>query len=68
MGKLLWKPSEERVKNSNMYRFMSFVNERHQQTFTDYDGLYAWSVSHIPEFWAAVWDFVGIKASRAMTG
>ena len=64
MGKLLWTPSDERVKNSNMYRFMSFVNERHQQTFTDYDGLYAWSVSHIPEFWAAVWDFVGIKASR----
>jgi acetoacetyl-CoA synthetase len=64
MGKLLWKPSEERVKNSNMYRFMSFVNMRHQQTFTDYDGLYAWSVNHIPEFWAAVWDFVGIKASQ----
>jgi len=64
MGKLLWKPSEERVRNSNMYSFMSFVNKRHQQTFTDYDGLYAWSVSHISEFWAAVWDFVGIKASR----
>jgi len=64
MGKLLWKPSEERVKNSNMYRFMLFVNKRHQQTFTDYDSLYAWSVSHISEFWAAVWDFVGIKASR----
>ena len=64
MGKLLWKPSEERVKNSNMYRFLLFVNKRHQQTFTDYDSLYAWSVSHISEFWAAVWDFVGIKASR----
>ena len=64
MGKMLWKPSEERVRNSNMYRFMSFVNDRHEQTFTDYDGLYAWSVNHIPEFWAAVWDFVGINASR----
>src|SRR5512133_1816024 len=64
MGKLLWKPSEERVRNSNMYCFMSFVNKRHQQAFTDYEGLYAWSVSHISEFWADVWDFVGIKASR----
>ena len=34
MGKLLWKPSEERVKNSNMYRFMSFVNQRHQPKST----------------------------------
>ena len=50
MGKLLWKPSEERIKSSNMYRFMTFVNERHQHDFTDYDGLYAWSVSHTLRF------------------
>jgi acetoacetyl-CoA synthetase len=65
MGKLLWKPSDERVKNSNMYRFISFVNQRHGQHFTDYGGLYAWSVIHIADFWAAVWDFVGIRASRS---
>jgi acetoacetyl-CoA synthetase len=64
MGELLWKPSEERAKSSNMYRFMTFINERHQQNFTDYEGLYAWSISHIPDFWAAAWDFLGIKASR----
>ncbi len=64
MGKLLWKPSEERITSSNMYRFMTFVNGRHQQNFTDYAGLYAWSVSNIADFWADVWDFVGIKASR----
>ena len=64
MGKLLWKPSEERIINSNMYRFISFVNRRHQQNFTDYDGLYAWSISRLADFWAAVWDFVGIKESK----
>jgi acetoacetyl-CoA synthetase len=64
MGKLLWKPSEERVKNSNMYRFISFVNKRHQQNITDYDGLYAWSVSQLAAFQAAVWDFVGIRESK----
>ncbi|MBM4314014.1 MAG: AMP-binding protein, partial [Deltaproteobacteria bacterium] len=64
MGKLLWKPSEERIKNSNIYRFISFVNKRHQQNFTDYDGLYAWSTDRLADFWAAVWDFVGIKESK----
>lgn len=54
MGKLLWSPSEERVKNSNMYRFMTFVNEREGQAFTDYEQLYAWSVNQIPEFWAEI--------------
>jgi acetoacetyl-CoA synthetase len=64
MGKLLWKPSEERVKNSNLYRFMEAVDRGHGQNFTEYGGLYDWSVNHIPEFWAMVWDFVGVKASR----
>jgi len=64
MGKLLWKPSEERVKNSNMYRFISFVNQRRQKNFTNYDDLYAWSISRLADFWADVWDFVGIKQSK----
>lgn len=47
-----------------MFRFLTFVNGRHERNFTDYDGLYAWSVNNLTEFWADVWDFVGIKASR----
>jgi hypothetical protein len=35
MGKLLWKPSEEQIMRSNMYRFMMFVNGRHQLNSTD---------------------------------
>ena len=36
MGKLLWKPSEEQIKNSNIYRFMGIVNEKYQQKFDDF--------------------------------
>lgn len=64
MSKILWKPSEERAKNSNMYRFMQFVNDRYGKDFKDYNDLYEWSVENIGDFWAAVWDFVDIKASR----
>jgi acetoacetyl-CoA synthetase len=64
MGKLLWKPSAERIKNSNMFRFLTFVNGRHERNFSDYDDLYVWSVSNLTEFWADVWDFVGINSSR----
>jgi acetoacetyl-CoA synthetase len=64
MAKMLWKPSEERVKNSHMYRFMDFVNKKHQMNFTEYPSLYQWSIENIPDFWAAMWDFAGIKASK----
>ncbi|MDQ1333848.1 MAG: acetoacetyl-CoA synthetase, partial [Thermodesulfobacteriota bacterium] len=55
MAKMLWKPSKERIKGSNMYRFMQFINERHGTDFQEYMPLYRWSVEHIPEFWAALW-------------
>ncbi|UCG65360.1 MAG: acetoacetate--CoA ligase, partial [Deltaproteobacteria bacterium] len=65
MAKLLWKPSEERIKNSNMYKFMNFVNERYGTNFTEYRPLYTWSVDNIPEFWATFWDFADIKYSKS---
>ena len=64
MGKMLWTPSEEQIENSNMYRFLLFVNDKRGKAFTDYDGLYEWSVNHLADFWADVWDFVDIRASR----
>jgi acetoacetyl-CoA synthetase len=64
MAKLLWSPSEERVKSSNMYRFMQFVNQKHGKNFSEYEALYQWSVEKIPDFWAAMWEFADIKASK----
>lgn len=32
MGKLLWSPSEELIKQANMTRFMKFVNEKYGLT------------------------------------
>lgn len=60
----LWKPSKERIEAANITRFMRFVNERHSTSFADYFALYEWSISNIPDFWAAAWDFLDIKASR----
>jgi acetoacetyl-CoA synthetase len=64
MEKMLWKPSDERAKSTYMYRFMQFVNEKHNKDFTEYQPLYQWSVDNIPEFWAAMWEFADIKASK----
>ena len=64
MNKLLWQPSEAQIKASNMYRFMTLINQRYGTSFENYDGLYQWSVDHIADFWAAMWDFAEIKASK----
>jgi acetoacetyl-CoA synthetase len=64
MSKLLWEPTQERIENTNMYRFMNFINEKYSQNFTEYPSLYQWSIENIPDFWAAMWEFAGIKASK----
>src|SRR3990167_1780332 len=57
MSVLMWKPSEKRVKESGMFRFMKLAN------FKNYDELYRWSVEDIAGFWKLLWDFLDIKHS-----
>jgi acetoacetyl-CoA synthetase len=64
MKKPLWIPSEDRIKNANITRFIEFVNKKYEKQFKTYDDLYQWSIDRIPDFWAAMWDFVEIKASK----
>jgi len=47
-----------------MYRFMRLINENYNQNFTEYDPLYQWSIENIRDFWAAMWEFSDIKASK----
>jgi acetoacetyl-CoA synthetase len=67
MDRLLWQPSQERILQTNMYRFIQFINARHGKSFSDYPQLYQWSVDNITDFWAAMWDFADIRASRPYT-
>ncbi len=64
MKKPLWVPSEALKKQANITRFISFVNEKHGLDIHSYAQLYDWSVENIPDFWTAVWEFAGLKASR----
>ncbi len=64
MKTALWKPSHERMKNANITRFIAYVNQRYGKGFNSYDDLYQWSVDHIADFWAAMWGFAEIRASK----
>ncbi len=64
MAKMLWQPSEERIKNTNMHRFMILVNERYDKQLSDYNSLYQWSIENIADFWAIMWEFGRIIHSK----
>jgi acetoacetyl-CoA synthetase len=64
MNKLLWQPTEERIKNTNMHQFMQYIGERYGVSVSSYDDLYRWSISKIPDFWEAIWDHAGVIHSN----
>ncbi|MGQ9641101.1 MAG: acetoacetate--CoA ligase [Candidatus Bathycorpusculaceae bacterium] len=64
MGKLLWEPSEENIKQANITRFIEFVNKKYCESISSYFQLYKWSIEKIPDFWAAMWEFGEIIFSK----
>ncbi len=64
MAKLLWEPTQDRIKSTNMCRFINFINKKYKKSFSEYNHLYEWSIDNIPEFWEAMWEFAGIIASK----
>ncbi|MGD0453950.1 MAG: acetoacetate--CoA ligase [Solirubrobacteraceae bacterium] len=60
----LWEPPREQLQNVEMERFMEWVGERRGQPFAGYDELWRWSVDELEGFWASVWEFCGVRASK----
>jgi acetoacetyl-CoA synthetase len=58
MNKPLWEPKNP--KNTTMWHFITHVNQAHSRTFTDYQGLYEWSINHPELFWPSLCDFFGL--------
>jgi acetoacetyl-CoA synthetase len=60
----LWEPSAEELESATMTRFMRWAGERHDRRFADYKELRRWSLDELEDFWADIWEFCGVRASR----
>ncbi len=60
----LWIPSRERKSGANLTRFIEHLKSTHHLSIESYQQLYDWSVNELSDFWAAVWEFADLKASR----
>ncbi|MDB5040416.1 MAG: acetoacetate--CoA ligase [Candidatus Eremiobacteraeota bacterium] len=60
-GTLLWTPDPARAAETRVAHFMRRLAERGHD-FTTYEELRRWSVSDLPGFWGAVWDFFDVHS------
>ena len=61
---LLWQPTADQVARSNLLTFTRFLADRGHAVRQEYAALYQWSIDQPEAFWAAIWDFCGVVASR----
>ena len=60
----LWTPSPERVAATNVTAFRGWLEAERGVVLADVAALWRWSVDDIESFWAAIWDYGGVIASR----
>ena len=66
-GEIVWQADPVRQKNSGMYRFATWLNERYAAkgyNFHDYSELHRFSITEAGLFWRACADFCGFKWQR----
>ena len=61
--KVLWSPAADARHTTRLGRFMDSSEQRTGRRFADYDALWRWSIEDLEGFWAAVWEFFGVRAS-----
>lgn len=59
-----WQPTEERVATSNLNRFRKALNATYGTRLETYDDIHRFSVERLEDFWKAMWEWGGIRATR----
>jgi acetoacetyl-CoA synthetase len=67
MTEILWQPSAEKIKSTQLTHFIRKVQQKYGIGDTNYSTLHQWSVSNPDEFWEEVWQDSDIIASAPYT-
>src|SRR5438034_10595109 len=60
----LWEASEDVKRKANVTRYMQWLKSEKGLNFQTRDDLWEWSVNNLEDFWASLWDYFHIKASK----
>ncbi|PTP65004.1 acetoacetate--CoA ligase [Vibrio splendidus] len=65
-NKPIWQPSEQRIAQANVTRFMDSLNQQGilDRELKNYAELHQWSVEHPESFWQNIWQFCGMVGSQ----
>jgi acetoacetyl-CoA synthetase len=62
--RVLWEPGEEFKAGTSLARYMRWLSDERGVHLAEYNGLWAWSVEELEDFWASIWDYFEVSASE----
>ncbi|MBO0701539.1 MAG: acetoacetate--CoA ligase [Candidatus Dormibacteraeota bacterium] len=57
MPDVLWTPDEKTVEAARLTRYRRWLNTRRGLDLGSYGDLHRWSVDHLEDFWASLWEY-----------
>lgn len=63
-SKLMWKPTQTEVQNSELNRFVNYLKNQGVSLELNDHLIHQWSVQSAQNFWSYFWDFAGIIGSK----
>ena len=62
METYLWKISKEKLNETNLAKYSSFIKKNHGVDFVnDFNKIWKWSIDNPEIFWKSIWDFTKVK-------
>lgn len=57
MPDVLWSPDEQAVDAARLTHYRRWLRETRHLDLNDYGELHRWSVEHVEDFWASLWEY-----------
>jgi acetoacetyl-CoA synthetase len=62
-GELLWEPTAEFQRQSNLAAYQAWLANTHGLHFASYEQLWNWSVGDLEAFWGSIWEYYAVQSS-----
>jgi acetoacetyl-CoA synthetase len=66
--KLLWEPTTDFRRNSNLSRYLSWLSREKGKHFNQYEEAWQWSAEQPAEFWESIWQYFEVIAHQPYQG
>jgi len=60
-GELLWQPNSKLISQTNLSRYLQWLERKHGLRFKDYPALWEWSVTNLESFWGSIARFFEVR-------